>query len=247
MPKPIALCIEDLRHRAGQPRYVACVAVAGRQAGLGLDGRGEILWQEQAGLASELWVSGDEQLILYRPENAPALSVHRGGRSLAVPFAKPVVLRDQDELELEGRRLRLHVHGVTAEVNPPRPLPVELADDQAETESASSGRGLRGAAAALALGSLLAGACEKIEVRAQPPAVAPRPVPPAESKKSPAYPDAGVSPDAESAPAAPKNQGAKQPAKGKLPPAPPSPEIEVRQHPPHMAEPSHLPRKKDKK
>jgi hypothetical protein len=227
MPKPIAVCIEDTTPHPGQPRYVACVAVVGRQAGLGLDGRGGILWHARAGLAAELWVSGDQQLILYRPEGAGPMSVHRGGRSLVVPCAKPVVMLDQDEVQFDHRRLRLHVHGVTAEVSPPRPLPAARGDSRSEV--AGSG-GLRAKAAALALGSLLAGACDKkIEVRDQPPLVpAPMPPPPSEPSRpdaAPAAPDAGAA-------AKPK---AKKPASAKPKAAKPRrPPIEVRESPPFI-------------
>jgi hypothetical protein len=227
MPKPIAVCIEDANFSPGQPRYVACVAVVGRQAGLGLDGRGGILWHERTGLAAELWVSGDQQLILYRPESAAPLSVHRGGRSLVVPCAKPVVLLDQDELQFHNRRLRLHVHGVTAEASPPRPLPAARGDSR--SEAAGSG-GLRAKAAALALGSLLAGACDKIEVRDRPPVV-PAPIPPPQSEPSrpdaaPAAPDAGAA----------AKPNAKKPASAKPKAAKPRrPPIEVRDRPPSMA------------
>jgi hypothetical protein len=231
MLKPIALCIEDTIPQPGQPRYVACVAVVGRQAGLGLDDRGGILWQARTGLAAELCVSGDQQLILYRPESAAPMSVHRGGRSLVVPCAKPVVMLDQDEVQFDHRRLRLHVHGVTAKASPPRPLPAARGDSR--SEAAGSG-GLRAKAAALALGSLLTGACDKkIEVRDQPPVVVPSPMPPPQSE--PSRPDA--------APAAPDAGAVAKPKAGK----PRRPPIEVRDRPPDMARVPDSPARRPKK
>jgi len=167
MPEPLALCIEDCAQSAA-PRYLQCVALVGRGPGLALDSAGEVLWGGAGEALVELWVSADSRLMLYRPEGAgPGRAlVHRGGRSLEVPIAKPVVLVDQDELEIGSRRLRLHVHGETEAAAPPRPP-----DEQ--RGQAGAGRSVRAAAAALALGAAVsAGACNKpVEVRTEPPAV----------------------------------------------------------------------------
>jgi predicted component of type VI protein secretion system len=41
---------------------------------------------------------------------------------LDVPTDKPVVVLDQDEIEIGGVMLRLHVHGFTNEIHPPTPF-----------------------------------------------------------------------------------------------------------------------------
>ncbi len=56
MPNPKAICIEDLKPGRGRPRYLGCVAVAGREDGLGLGAGGEVRWKDSAALACELWV-----------------------------------------------------------------------------------------------------------------------------------------------------------------------------------------------
>ena len=122
MTKSLGICIEDLKARPGEPRYVRCVAVPGRQPGLRLDTGGEVLWKSNDDVACELWVSADDRLILYRPEGAEAVTVSRAGRSLDVPFGKPVVLIDQDQIDVGSRRLRVHVHGEARAVSAPSVL-----------------------------------------------------------------------------------------------------------------------------
>jgi len=124
MPKPISLCIEELDEPAERTRFIRCVALAGGEPGLSVDARGKPLWQggSAAKRACELWVSGDERLILWRIATAPPITVRRAYRTLDVPAEKPVVVLDQDELELSGVRLRLHVHGPTVEIHPPTPF-----------------------------------------------------------------------------------------------------------------------------
>ena len=111
MPKPLAICLEDPGARSAAERYLRCTAVVGRQAGLRVDGAGTVLWRSDEAVACELWVSLDDKLILYRPEGAAAVAVHRAGRVLDVPAGKPVVLVDQDEFQVGAKRLRVHVHG----------------------------------------------------------------------------------------------------------------------------------------
>ncbi|MCP4592143.1 MAG: hypothetical protein GY842_15520, partial [bacterium] len=69
MSKPLAICIEDMDAQA-ETRYLRCVAVPGRQPGLRLDEAGSVLWKSDDGASCELWVSADDRLILYRPEDA---------------------------------------------------------------------------------------------------------------------------------------------------------------------------------
>jgi len=154
MPQPIAICLEDLG--AQGERYLRCVALPGRQPGLRLDAQGVVLWKEP-GEGCELWVSADQQLILFRPEGGAEVTVARGGRSLAVPAGKPVVLLGGDELALGGRRLRVHLHGPAPAVHPPSPLEPEPARRV----------GAKAVAAALALTAALgASDCRKpVEVR----------------------------------------------------------------------------------
>ena len=193
MPEPICLCLEDLTPDEGSARYTRCVALAGRQPGLRVDGEGRLHWLEETEGGLELWVSLDEQLILFRPAAAPAASVHRGGRSLQVPEDKPCVLLAGDELEVGGRRLRVHLHGTTTAVVAPEPLPEER-----------PGRLGRVAAAALALGAAVTGAgCPQkpVEVRQAPPSIAAPPRP--DGPRAPAKPDARPPIEIRQAPPAP--------------------------------------------
>ncbi|MBW2529564.1 MAG: hypothetical protein JRI23_35630 [Deltaproteobacteria bacterium] len=122
MPDPISLCIENTENDDEETRFIRCVALEGGRAGLAVDPRGRPMWIETDGCACELWVSSDEQLILLRPAGAPPSRVHRAGRSLDVPADKPVVMLDQDEIEVSGVMLRLHVHGFTTEIHAPEPF-----------------------------------------------------------------------------------------------------------------------------
>ena len=211
MPKPLAICIEDLD--ATSRPYLQCVAVAGADAGLIIDPGGEVQWQTSEPGACELWVSLDQRLILFRPPGAPGEPVllRRGGRSLELPEGKPVVLLDQDRVDVGPRRLRVHVHGEAPAVHPPNLLPAQ--------EPSSLGRAARTAAAALALGVAVgaAGCKTSVEVRDSPPKVAPtEPVKPKPDMKVP-----------DTRPASPDTRPIK------VPPEP----IEVRVSPPKVAPP----------
>jgi hypothetical protein len=184
MPKPIAVCIEDFSADLEKPGFTSCVAVSGREPGLRVDGRGTVLWKSDEGVACELWVSADERLILFRPEGAPPVTVRRAGRSLDVPFGKPVLVIDQDEVDVGGRNLRLHVHGQTDTVA----KPAEIVPKRSRV-----GRVGRAAAAAV-LGSVFAlGGCAgddaakpPVEIRDQPPEVdAPPETPPIDVRDNP--------------------------------------------------------------
>jgi len=159
MPLPRAICIEDLSSGEGD-RFLRCVALPGRQPGLRVSTQGAVLWKSGDDIACELWVSGDDRLILYRPTGAAPVRVERRKRSLDVPFDKPVVLLDQDVVQVGDRVLRVHMHGAATTVRAPSPLPVRKPSTASRV------------AAVVALGAAVAG-CNKnqIEVRDMPPAV----------------------------------------------------------------------------
>ena len=248
MPKPMGVCIEDLEARPGEPRYVRCVAVPGRQPGLRLDTGGEVLWRNDEDVACELWVSADHRLILYRPGGAAAVTVSRAGRSLDVPYGKPVVLIDQDQVDVGVRRLRVHVHGEAPAVSAPSVL--------APQQGTLAGLARAAAVAATIGAAAVAGGCGKndadakakppVEVRDQPPSMeAPPEKKPAEKKKEP---DNAVAPDALSddkievrtepptppAPPSDERPGDRQTDKAEPPEPDPAEnkEIEVREQPP---------------
>ncbi|MBW2279052.1 MAG: hypothetical protein JRF63_16310 [Deltaproteobacteria bacterium] len=148
MPTPQAMCIEDLFPRSELTRYTTCVAVAGAEPGLGLDKQGKVLWQKRKVTGCELWVSLDERLMLLRPQGAVPVTVRRGGRSLDVPQDKPVVLIDQDQVELGSKKFRLHFHGETEEILAPAPYPLQ---------DTGVGRVVRATAAAVAIGMAVGG------------------------------------------------------------------------------------------
>jgi hypothetical protein len=118
----LAICIEDLDAEPRTEKYVRCVALVGRQLGLRLDGAGRVVWQSEGGAACELWVSADGRLVLYRQEGMGRVTLHRAGRSLDVPCAKPVIVVDQDRIDVGARCLRVHVHGEAPSVAAPSPL-----------------------------------------------------------------------------------------------------------------------------
>lgn len=191
-PAPLAICLEDLGALSEAERYLCCVAVPGRQPGLGLDDGGEVRWETDRPLACELWVTADSRLALFRRRGGAPVVVSRAGRSLEAPFEQPVILLHEDCLTVGGRRLRVHVHGECDSASPPRFY---------GAEEGGIGGLVRAAAAALAIGTAtLAGAAgckgdakaaesnrSRIEVRTKPPDIGPpiRPRP---------KPDAGVKP-----------------------------------------------------
>ncbi len=127
MVQPIALCIEYLDVRSRADRFLCCVATPGYDVALGLDETGQVVWRDDARLAHELWVSADQQLMVVRRTGRPEIVVTRAGRSLSLPFDKPVVLLDCDRVDVQGTRLRVHVHGATEHVTAPTPLEQERA------------------------------------------------------------------------------------------------------------------------
>ena len=170
-PTPLAICLEDLDAPKDDERYLRCVALPGEQPGLTLDRQGGVKWMPDGPEAYEIWVSLDGRLVIYRNDGAPQITVRRGGRTLEAPAEKPVLLLDQDLLEVAGRRLRVHVHGEADEVHEPEFL-----------SARSLARMARAAAAALALGTAVGGAGvaegapvasatgdQAIEVRLHPP------------------------------------------------------------------------------
>lgn len=175
MPTPIEICLEDLDLSPDDERYIRCVALPGGAPGLALDHEGLVRWMPEAPADYGLWVSDDDRLMLLRGKGAGPITVQRGGRAVEAPAGNPVVLLDGDQLQINGRRLQVHVHGEAEEVYPPEPV---------------TGRALarlaRAAAAALALGAAVGAGGEAagqpaitagaipVEVRKHPPS---RPAP----------------------------------------------------------------------
>jgi hypothetical protein len=169
MPRPLEICLEALDTTEPEARFVRCVALPGAEPGLALDRSGAVQWMPAVTDVHGLRVSADGRLLLVGAATGGEVVVERGRRSLRAPAGERVLLRDQDLLRVNGRRLRVHVHGEAAEVHAPERL----------TGSALA-RIARAAAAALALGGALApGAAAAgradapIEVRVRPPDVAP--------------------------------------------------------------------------
>ena len=179
----MAICIEEITDTVKASRFTRCVALPGRQPGLRLDSTGNILWRSNEAAvtsACELWVSADNRLILYRPEGAPPVIVHRAGRSLNVPGSKPVVLVNQDQIYLNNRQLRIHLHGETSNITAPVPLSSD-SDSRVRKPKLLA----QGAALAAMIGALaVSGGC--VEVRMNPPAPLPPDDPLEEELENPA-------------------------------------------------------------
>jgi hypothetical protein len=122
-----------------------------------------------------LWVSADDRLVLLRGAGADPVTVSRGGRALEAPVGKPVILLDQDQLAINGRRLRVHLHGPAIEAHPPERLSrsalARIARATVTTLALGAAFGV-GSAAGEPAGL---GPATAIEVRAQPPAPPPAP------------------------------------------------------------------------
>ena len=234
MPQPLALCVEDLDATSEATRYVCCVAISGAEHGLGVTNTGTIVWRNAEPTACNLWISADEQLILLRPEGAHPVIVRRGGRSLDVPYDKPVVLLNQDSFEVGHKHLRVHVHGPAPAITPPEPYVPARASNAARF------------VAMVAIGAAVVGCKKAIDVRDAPPSAA---VPEEPHSPGTGGTDAGIasvdasdasadsSPPAADASAAASSAAPASP--GASPPtAPPTATpVEVRAHPPKPALP----------
>jgi len=163
MPMPVEICVEDLDRSTEDERYIRCVVLPGGEPGLALDREGDVRWMPEEPADYGLWVSEDDRLVLLRGEGAGPVTVSRAARSVEAPFGKPVVLLDQDLLLVNGRRLRIHIHGLAEQIHEPEPL-----------GRGALARMARAAATAVALGAAVAAGGEAtagvpIEVRAKPP------------------------------------------------------------------------------
>lgn len=118
MVRPQSLCVEDIATSS----FLSCTALPGQQPGLSLDATGAVGWRATEGIHYDLCVSGDSRMLLLRRRESVPSVLARGGRSLEVPEAQPVLLASGDELTIADRRIRFHLHGTTSTVSPPTPL-----------------------------------------------------------------------------------------------------------------------------
>lgn len=165
-PTPLEICLEELSPANEEP-YIRCVALPGGEPGLALDRAGLVRWRSDESTDVGLWVSADGQLVLLRGAEAGTVVVSRAGRALDAPAGKPVVLRDQDLLELAGRTLRVHVHGVAAEIRAPERLSLRSVKEVARATAAALA--LTAAVGGSAAAEPIPGGPPPIEVRARPP------------------------------------------------------------------------------
>jgi hypothetical protein len=166
------ICLEDLDLSPEDERYIRCVALPGGEPGLALDREGTVRWMPDGPAAYGLWVSDDHQLVLRCGDDAGPITVTRGGRSLRAPAAKPVVLLHGDLLQVNGRRLMVHVHGATELVHEPQSLSRSMLARMARTAATALALG-----AAVGAGGHASAHRVPIEVRDAPPgAPAMRPV-----------------------------------------------------------------------
>jgi hypothetical protein len=226
--QPIALCVEYLGVRSRSERYMCCVATPGYDVALGLDAGGDVVWREDARLAFELWVSADHQLMVVRRAGRPEIVVSRAGRSLSLPFDKPVVLLDCDRVEIGGRAMRVHVHGPTETVVPPEPL-----------EPARSTRPIAALATAVAISASAIGCKPSVEGSDTPSAaVVPEVVPPPADSAGPSTDAEVVEDSADAALEAAMESPSASASSAVLPPsATKKPPIEVRTRPPKPVTP----------
>lgn len=166
---PLAICLEDLDAPHDDERYLRCVAVPGGEPGLGLDDAGVVHWMPDGPSSYELWVSADGRLALERGRDTGEITVRRGGRSVQAPEGKPVILLDQDRLDVAGRRLLVHVHGETDEVHEPSWLSSSALARMARAAAAVVAVGTAVGVGAPAQGAPMGTAPEPIQVRRKPP------------------------------------------------------------------------------
>jgi hypothetical protein len=117
----ISLCLESLGAPAAEARFLSCVALATGAPGLGLASDGSVCWQ-RADAAAAIEVAGDGRLMLRRIAASGPFAHVRAGRTHEPGAGTSTVLLDGDELELGGRRLRVHVHGAATSASPPFPV-----------------------------------------------------------------------------------------------------------------------------
>lgn len=157
MPKPFAICIENLKTGT----YLGCVALVGDKPGLTLNNDGIPQW-EQTGCV-DIFVTADNRLgLLYN--NGPTVKVTRNTRTVEAQAGKPIIILDKDKLTINKTELQIHIHGEALQVHPPTLLDIPKPSKISHFKKA----------AVMALGMLSIGCKdkEKIEIVPHPPQVA---------------------------------------------------------------------------
>lgn len=134
--RPLVVCLQEVGVAADEAITWRCVAVPGKLDGLALGPDGAVRWREEPAGRIALGVTGDEQLGLWRPREAPAPTLSRAGRAFAVPEERVVIVLHDDELAIGAQRWRVLLHGPAQHVAPPKPLGLERALRRAATVGA---------------------------------------------------------------------------------------------------------------
>ncbi len=115
----MSICLEDLECSDTGSRFQSCMAMPSGTAGLSITPGAEVRWKAAREPSAHVGTTEDGRLALFVDAGfRPALLLRRGGRVLACPEDRPVVLIDQDELELPGGRWRVHLHGPVEDATP---------------------------------------------------------------------------------------------------------------------------------
>jgi hypothetical protein len=168
----LEICLEETHLPPEAERYIRCVALPGGEPGLALDREGAVRWMPDDPVDYALCLSADDQLILLRASGAAPITVSRAGRSLEAPAEMPVVLLDQDLLRVNGRELRVHVHGAADEIHAPERLSGSALARLARATAAALALGAAGVSGSATAERAVAGPTP-IEVRSQPPVMRP--------------------------------------------------------------------------
>ncbi|MBU1411521.1 hypothetical protein KKC22_08375 [Myxococcota bacterium] len=115
----LAICLENLNSTEGGSRFQACMAMPSGTSGLSITPAAEVRWKAARGPSAHLGTTDDGRLALFVDAGFhPMPVVKRGGRVLVCPEGRPVILIDQDEVDLSGARWRVHLHGLVEDAAP---------------------------------------------------------------------------------------------------------------------------------
>jgi hypothetical protein len=117
MSKAYSICIEEITAE-GEQVFMSCTILPYGEQGLGIEDGGVISWKCWGWPCLGFALHG--QPVIARKPDGPEAIIQRAGRDLKVPKNDVMPILNGDILLFSDRIFRIHLHGETDEVNPPK-------------------------------------------------------------------------------------------------------------------------------